>query len=311
MTASYKLPKSVLLREDGPREGFQMHPEVVGTDKKLDLIRMLSQTGVKSIEVTSFVRPDLIPQLADSESVASQLTPVPGVRYRALYLNEKGLDRASSFSSLSPEGYLLFAVSETFLRRNNNTSTDEALSRIPSWLKALARHKLPLERVMISTAFGDHDEGKFSATKTMLLVKRVIELLAREGSKLPELTFADTTGFANPESVKRLLNTFRSAYPEIIVGLHLHDTRGTGIANVYAGLECGVDRFDCSVGGMGGCPFAKGASGNVCTEDVAYLCEELGIDTGINLKQYVECARLAEQILGRKLPGKLKDAFLP
>lgn len=308
MTASYQLPKSVFLREDGPREGFQMHPTVIPTAQKIELIKRLSATGIKSIEVASFVRADLIPQLGDAEEVAKQLMPVPDVRYRALYLNEKGLERAISFPALSPEGYILLAVSETFLRRNNNTTQEEALERIPNWLKVFQQHQIVLERVMLSTAFGDHDEGRFTVQKTFDFATKILQRITAAGGALPELTFADTTGLANPEGIKRLISLFRNAYPEIAVGLHLHDTRGTGLANVYAGLECGVERFDCSVGGMGGCPFAKGAAGNVCTEDVAYLCEEMGISTGLDLNIYVECAKYAEEILGRKLPGKFKDS---
>lgn len=305
-----EFPESVLLREDGPREGFQMHPDVVPTKKKLELIAALSKTGIRSIEVTSFVRPDRVPQHADAEDVCKGLTEVPGLRYRALYLNEKGLDRALAQPNIKPEGYLLFAASEPFLKKNNNQTLDEAVSAIDSWFEAFLAHGIHLERVMMSTAFGDADSGLLPATATLNVCERVIDRVAERGGEVPEITFADTTGFANPQSVESLVKGCQDRWPEIEIGLHLHDTRGTGMANVLAGLLCGVSRFDTSVGGLGGCPFTKSTAGNVPTEDVAFLCEQLGIRTGLDLKAYIAAAKLAEQIVGRKLPGKLKDAGL-
>ncbi len=305
-----KFPESVLLREDGPREGFQMNEEFVPTKKKLELIDALSKTGIRSIEVTAFVRPDRVPQHADAEDVCKGLTDVPGLRYRALYLNEKGLDRALTQPNLKPEGYILIAASEPFLKKNNNQTLDEAIAGIDSWLEAFLAHGIHLERVMMSTAFGDMDTGPLPAKTTIAVCERVIDRLKDKGAELPELTFADTTGYANPESVEKLVKSFQDRWPEIAVGLHLHDTRGTGMVNVYAGLQCGVSRFDASVGGLGGCPFTKSTAGNVPTEDVAFLCEQLGISTGLDLEAYIGAARLAESIVGRKLPGKLKDAGL-
>ncbi len=301
-------PKKVFLREDGPREGFQMHSEFVETEKKLSLIEALSKTGIKSIEVTSFVRPDRVPQMRDAHEVATRIENVEGVRYRALYLNKSGFERAKMFPKLEIEGYILLAASEAFLKKNSNQTLEQALKGISEWLQLFRGHKMKLERVMLSTAFGDVDEGKITATKALHVCRKAIERIKAEGGSLQEVTFADTTGFGNPEAVKKLVSEFRSRWPEIRVGLHLHDTRGTGMANVYAGLECGVTRFDCSVAGLGGCPFTKSTAGNVPTEDVAFLCEELGIETGIDLQAYIKCAKLAERIVGRKLPGKLKDA---
>ena len=307
--ANLNFPKKVFLREDGPREGFQMESNVVPTQQKIELINALSETGIQSIEVTSFVRPDRVPQLADAEQVVQGFKPKAGVRYRALYLNEKGFERGLKFSQLSLEGYLLVAASEKFLRKNNNQSLADVLATVPGWITAFKQHQLKFERVMVSTAFGDLETGAIDATIGLSVIEQVLNKILEHQSTIEEVTLADTTGLGNPESVKRLVGGLKEKWPNIEVGLHLHDTRGTGMANVYAGLEMGVARFDCSVGGMGGCPFAKGAAGNVPTEDVAYLCEELGISTGLDLTRYVECARLAEQILDRKLPGKLKDAW--
>lgn len=301
------LPKRVLLREDGPREGFQILERVVPTKQKLELINALSETGITSIEVTAFVRPDRVPQHADAEQVATQLKTVPGVRYRGLYLNEQGLERAMRCRKLDVEGYLMIAPSESFLKKNNNCSIDQAIAAIPEWIKKLQAHGRIFERLMCSTAFGDLDEGKKKAEEVLNICTRAIEKIDAAGAQLEEVTFADTTGFASPESVRRLVGGFRSHWPQIAVGLHLHDTRGSGMANVYAGLLEGVDRFDCSVAGLGGCPFTEGAAGNVPTEDVAFLCEEIGVATGLNLPAYIECAKLAERIVGHQLPGKLKQ----
>jgi len=304
------LPKRVLLREDGPREGFQMQQQVFPTAQKVELIDRLSRTGVKSIEVTSFVRPDRVPQLADAEQVIQAFTAAPGVRYRALYLNEKGFERALASPKIQPEGYVLLAASEEFLKRNNNQTLEQALDQLETWTKLFSKHQLPFERVMLSTAFGDSFSGRIAPETVLNLCARLLERCQILGLPPQEITFADTTGYGNPEAVKKLIGGFRQRWPEVAVGLHLHDTRGTGMANVYAGLELGVERFDCSVAGLGGCPFAKGAAGNVPTEDVAFMCAELGIETGIYLEEYVETARFAEQLVGRPLPGKLKTGGL-
>lgn len=304
------LPRRVIIREDGPREGFQMLSHTVPTDKKRTLIEMLAKAGSPSIEVTSFVRPDRVPQLADAEELCRALTSVPGVRFRALYLNERGLERALSIPSLQPEGYVLIAVSEAFARSNTNTTVAEQLAGIPRWIDRFRAHSLRFERIMLSTAFGYSAEGRFAPVRACAVADEAVKIAQRESMLPEEVTFADTTGYANPSAVRELITLFRAAWPQIAIGLHLHDTRGTGMANVYAGLLEGVDRFDCSVGGLGGCPFAMNAAGNVPTEDVAFLCEELGVETGIDLAAYLECARFAEQLAERPLPGKLRRGGL-
>jgi hydroxymethylglutaryl-CoA lyase len=301
-------PKKVLLREDGPREGFQMNPEFVSTKKKLELIDALSKTGIQSIEVTSFVRPDRVPQHKDAELVAAKLVPVKGVRYRALYLNEIGLLRAKKCQNLSLEGYAMIAASESFLKKNNNVDLKQAIKGLRNWVRIFKREGLAFERLMLSTAFGDAIEGKVETKKVISILKKALSAIREEGGELGEVTIADTTGFANPESVTALVSEVKSLSPNLEVGLHLHDTRGLGLANVYAGLCSGVSRFDCSVGGLGGCPFVRGAAGNVATEEVAFLCQELGIQTGVDLEKYISCVRLAEKIVNRKLPGRLKTA---
>lgn len=301
-------PKRVELREDGPREGFQFHPHFVSTAEKVELIRKLVATGIKTIEVTSFVRPDRVPQLRDAAEVCTALPEAPGVTYTALYLNKSGFLRALEHPRLTTTGAVLLAASESFLQRNNNTTLKEALDLLPSWAALFREHQVPFERLTISTAFGDNEEGRIPAEKTLNLCTDAILRIADCGEAITEVTFADTTGWGNPESVRRLVSEFQNASPDIAVALHLHDTRGTGMANVYAGLLCGVERFDCSVGGMGGCPFSPGAAGNVPTEDVLFLCEELGVETGVSLDAYIDAAHFAESVIGHPLPGKVKQS---
>jgi hydroxymethylglutaryl-CoA lyase len=284
------------------------HPHFVPTEKKLALITKLAGTGVQSIEVTSFVRADRVPQLQDAAEVCKALPAVPGVTYTALYLNKSGFLRALEHHRLSTPGSVLNAASESFLKRNNNTTIKEALLLLPEWAALFREHQVPFQRLTISTAFGDNEEGRIPPEKTLGLCTEALQRLSDCGATIAEVTFADTTGWGNPESVRRLVSEFRSAFPELTVALHLHDTRGTGMANVYAGLLCGVDHFDCSVGGMGGCPFSPGAAGNVPTEDVVFLCHELGIETGVNLDAYIEAALYAESLVGHPLPGKVKNA---
>lgn len=301
------LPDSILIREEGPREGFQMHKEFIATEKKLQLIKELSGTGIEHIQVASFVRPDVLPQMKDAPAIAESLPQETKVRYSALYLNKKGLNKAQDFHKLNNEGYILLAASESFFKRNNNKTIDEGINRIPEMLDALTENNLELERLMLSTAFGDNSEGYISKERVLGICEKAIKKIERYGLKLHEITFADTAGYANPASVTSLVNACKERFTDIEIGLHLHDTRGLGIANAYAALLCGIRRFDAAVGGMGGCPFMPGAAGNIATEDLVFLCNELGIKTGINLEKYIKCAKLAEDILGYTLPGKLKS----
>jgi hydroxymethylglutaryl-CoA lyase len=304
------LPKSVYIRENGPREGFQIHPEFVPTEKKLELINALCKTGLKEIEITSFVRPDRVPQMADARELSLGLPGNSSIRFTALYLNEKGLERALECPKLKPEGYIMLAASDKFLQKNNNISIAEGIKQIPTWIELFKKYKIPFDRLMISTAFGDQLEGRISTEKVLQMTADALKKIAESGAKFKEVTFADTTGWGNPEQVRRLVAEFKAKFPEQTVGLHLHDTRGTGMANVYAGLLEGVEFFDASIAGLGGCPFTKDAAGNVPTEDVAFLCEEMGIKTGLDLSELIQCAKLAEQILGKTLPGKLKQGGL-
>ena len=192
-------PKKVILREDGPREGFQILDKVVSTQEKLKLINSLVGSGAKSIEVTSFVRPDKVPQHADAKEVSQGLEPTKGVRYRALYLNELGFERAVACSKLQPEGCLTIASSEEFLKKNSNCTIQDVLDKTSTWIGLFKKHGVVLERLMVSCAFGDSISGKILPEQTLEVVRRVISALDDVGETLPEVTFADTTGYADPE----------------------------------------------------------------------------------------------------------------
>ena len=303
------LPKRVKIREVGPREGFQTLEKVVSTADKLKLIEALSKTGVKEIEATSFVRPDLVPQMADAEDLVKKLKS-DSIRYTALYLNIKGFEKAEQFSSINNDAWIQIAASETFLKKNNNIGIADLISKLPDWFAAFSKAKKSLHGLMLSTAFGCNYEGPIKLEKVIKVLDSVVENSKKNNQQLKEVCLADTMGWATPPAVKDLVNATGEKFPELDISLHFHDTRGTGIANVYAGLEAGVSVFDCSVGGLGGCPFAKGAAGNVATEDVLYLCEELGLETGISLEAYVKAAKLAEDIIGKELPGKYYKAHI-
>jgi hydroxymethylglutaryl-CoA lyase len=238
--------------------------------------------------------------MADAEVLVTQLKKKKGIRYSALYLNPAGLRRAVATGRLDLEGWIPLAASEEFLRRNGNTSIAKSLDQIPEWLSAFQEQGISFDGLLVSTAFGCSYQGEITHEKVLTLVRQVVD---RAGEP-KEISLADTMGWASPEKLKTLVNKVRKAFPRVLISLHLHDTRGTGMANVYAGLEVGVSKFDTSIGGIGGCPFVDGAAGNVPTEDVVYLCQELGIETGVDLKACVKAAILAEEIVGKPLPGK-------
>lgn len=303
------LPKSVFIREVGVREGFQTLDQVYPTERKLALIQALASSGLKEIEVTSFVRGDLLPQMADAEEIAAKLTPVAGVKYSGLYLNRQGFLRAEECPKLTNQGWISVAASAEFLKRNSNTILKQIFSELPEWVATFQSRGKKCYGLMISTAFGCNYQGQVSKQVVINIISEITSRLEDLGESITEISLADTMGHGSPKSVRELVELVRTTFPDLTISLHLHDTRGTGMANVYAGLEVGIDRFDSSIGGLGGCPFAKGAAGNVPTEDVAYLCAELGIDTGLELDRLVAAAKLAESIVGFKLPGKYYRSF--
>jgi hydroxymethylglutaryl-CoA lyase len=297
------LPKQILIRELGPREGFQILAEVFPTEKKLELIDALSKTGLRSIEVASFVRPDRVPQMADAEVLISRLPAVSGVEFTALYLNLKGFSRGEDTGRLKNVGWLYSSPSELFLRANSNCGVEDTVATIPNWLNAFAERGKKLHGLVLSTAFGCELAGAVTPHQVEALATRFLKMCADLGSPLNEICLADTVGRANPESVRITVELIRAL--GVQVSLHLHDTWGLGIANVSAGLLAGVEIFETSIGGLGGCPFTPGAAGNVATEDVVFLCRELGVETGVDLGKCCAAAELAELILGHALPGRV------
>ena len=301
-------PKKVTIHEEGPREGFQIEKAAIPTARKIELIEALSETGLKHMQVVSFVNPKRVPGMADAEDVVRGLKPKPGIDYTALWLNEKGLERARATGKLTLEGKISIYASEKFSTKNNNRTTPQEFEYARRVLENYIEHDIPVERGSIAAAFGCNYQGDMPVQTILDILRRILELAAEHGIELKELSFADTMAWATPLHIKRLIGAVREKYPNQRLSLHLHDTRGMGIANAYAALEMGVDMFDACVAGLGGCPFAahKGAAGNVCTEDLVFMCQDMGIATGIDLDRMIECAQLAEDIVGHPLPGSVK-----
>jgi hydroxymethylglutaryl-CoA lyase len=301
------LPKSVRINEEGPREGFQIESGDIPTARKIELINALSETGIHHMQIVSFVNPKRVPGMADAEQVVAGIKVNPAVDYTGLWLNEKGLERARSSGRLKMEGRIALCASEKFLKRNNNKSFAEQDAYNHRAIAEFMQHGIPIQRASIMASFGCNFEGDIAPATVVGMVDRAHTIAAEYAINIGVLSLADTMAWATPLSVKRVVGAIRERYPALRISLHLHDTRGMAIANAYAGLEMGVDMFDASVAGLGGCPFAghKSAAGNVCTEDLVFMCEEMGIDTGINLEKLLECARLAEDIVGHPLPGSV------
>jgi hydroxymethylglutaryl-CoA lyase len=302
-------PKFVEFREEGPREGFQIEKRVYPLADRVALVEALAETGLKYIQVASFVSPKHVPQMADAEQLFAAIRRRPGVHYAGLWLNEKGFERARRTPNVDLSAKLSLYASDAFARRNNGCSAEEMKERQRRWMDLYAEAGLPIDNALVMAAFGCNYEGEIPPARVVELARWTDALCREYGQKLPRFFLADTMGWANPDTVRRLVGMVREALPEVRIGLHLHDTRGLGAANVLAALEMGVDLFDSSVAGLGGCPFASHgdstAAGNICTEDMVFLCHELGIETGIDLEALIECGRMAERIIGRKLAGHL------
>mgnify|MGYP001458131645 FL=1 len=303
------LPRKVEFHEEGPREGFQMEKGTYPLADRLALIDALAASGLKQVQCASFVSPRAVPQMADSPELFAALKKRPGTRYTGLWLNENGFDRARACEQVDIDGKIIFYVTEPFSQRNNNCSVAENRDRQLRWIDRYKELGIPLEQAYVVTAFGCNLGGPVPVSAVTDQVRWLVDACADRGIPFPAFYLADTMGWANPEEIKRRVGAVREIVPQARIGLHLHDTRGVGGANVYAALQMGVDLFDSSVAGLGGCPFAGhkhgGAAGNVCTEDAAFMCEEMGIATGLDLERLVEAARLAERIIGRPLAGRL------
>ena len=306
------LPARVEIHEEGPREGFQIERPGFSIADRAALIDALADSGLKQIQVASFVSPKRVPQMADAAELFAAIRRRPGVRYTGLWLNEQGFERALATASVDLVGGLFFYASDAFSRQNNGRGADEIAQEQRRWVARYREAGLPIESAYVMTAFGCNIEGDISEERLLRPLRFIAQLERDEDFRLEKLYLADTVGYGNPASVRRRVELAREVLPHARIGLHLHDTRGIGMANALAALEMGVDLFDASVAGLGGCPFCGnahgGAAGNICTEDLVFLCESLGIATGIDLERLLEAARLAERIVGRRLDGKLMHA---
>jgi hydroxymethylglutaryl-CoA lyase len=301
------LPSFVQINEEGPREGFQFEKGAIATDRKIALIDALSQTGINHIQIVSFVNPKNVPGMADADDVVESISIKPDVDYTSLWLNEKGFQRAISHERLTHVGTIQLAASEKFLMRNQNRTAAQQLSGQHNIVEMYKANGVPVERGSVMAAFGCNFEGDIPVERVVSLVGQILDVAKEHSVTLKYVTLADTMAWATPLAIKRVVGAIRERWPDLDIALHLHDTRGMAIANAYAGLEMGVKHFDSSVAGLGGCPFAghQGAAGNVCTEDLVFMCDEMGIKTGIDLSALIECARLAEDVVGHPLPGSV------
>jgi len=292
-------PAHAEIREVGPRDGFQNEPPVAVAER-VRLIDALSGTGLTRIEAASFVAPSAIPAMAGAEEVMAQITRRPGMTYSALVPNVRGAERA--IAADADEVQLVVSASETHNQRNVRRTVAESLVAAHE-VAALVHDAGTAVEAIVSTAFGCPYEGEVAPERVAQVAGHLVDAGA------DRLSFGDTTGMATPRRVDDLLGALdRAGIRSSEIGLHFHDTRGTALANVLAALDRGVIRFDASIGGLGGCPYAPGASGNAVTEDLVHMLGDLGVETGIDLAALIDCARLAQQIVGRELPSAMLHA---
>jgi len=285
--------------EVGTRDGLQIESKIVPPEQKIDLINRMLDAGIRSIEVTSFVSPKAVPQLADAEAVLAGITRRPGINLMALVPNQRAAERA--VQTPVDAGVLLCSASETHNRKNVNRDIQTSLAGMTEVAATLHAAGKRVDGA-IATTFGCPFEGEIDINKLLKIARTYAALGARH------ITLGDTTGMATPVNIRRTVQALREALPDVEFGLHLHNTRGIGLANVLVGLDLGIRRFDASVGGLGGCPFAAGASGNICTEDLLFLLQECGWETGVDLDRAIAVAHQMEALLGRTLAGQVMRA---
>jgi len=296
-----QLPPDVTLYEVGPRDGLQNESRMVPTDDKVKLIDALSETGLRAIEITSFVNPKWIPQLADGAEVSRRIGRKPGLVYSALVPNRQGLDAA--IASGMKEVAVFMSASETHNKKNINKTIAQTLTAfretVPPALAAGVR-----VRAYVSTVYGCPYEGAVDPARALELARALRDLGCYQ------ISLGDTIGVANPRQVRDVLSRVLAEIPKPEVAVHFHDTRGTALANILVAVEMGITTVDAALGGLGGCPYAPGASGNVATEDVVYMLEGMGVNTGVDLDRLVDCARLASTVVGHEVPSKYYRAAI-
>jgi len=308
------LPKSVEIVEVGPREGFQFEgigrPDAIPFEDKLSLIEALGCTGLKTIQVASFVHPKQVPQMADAERILESVRQEPGVAYTGVYLNDVGLRRAMNAPKLTLIPDIVLSASEAFALRNQKRTLADDVAAARRMAAVYQELGLKVTVGNIMAAFGCNYEGAISLDRVLDRFSILSDIALETGGRLELVNLADTMGWADPALIRRTVTAIRERAPDVRISLHLHDTRGLAIANVYAALLEGVDRFETAVGGLGGCPFAnqKGAAGNVATEEVVFLCARLGIETGTDLGLLLRASAVAERVVGHPLPSRLARA---
>ncbi|MDX1429178.1 MAG: hydroxymethylglutaryl-CoA lyase [Rhodothermales bacterium] len=289
-------PESVDICEVGPRDGFQFEEKLIPTELKVEIIRELARAGVKRIQATSFVHPKWVPQMADAEDVISALADVEGTTLSALVLNLRGLDRARASGIRHVD--VSIATNDRHSLDNTNMSAADALAQGEAMVEEAVAHGM-LPQIGFQTVFGYETPGDTP-------VETVVEMASRfAAAGVESISLADSTGMANPTSIRTTVEAVKGVSGRVPIVLHLHDTRGLGMANIVAALECGVNRFDAALGGMGGCPFIPGATGNVATEDTVYLLDSLGVRSGIDMSAVAACSARLSAFLGKSFPGKL------
>ncbi|MEO6857122.1 MAG: hydroxymethylglutaryl-CoA lyase [Solirubrobacteraceae bacterium] len=290
-----ELPTSrARIREVGPRDGFQNEPETIPTEVKVELINALARTGLERLEITSFVRADVIPQLADGVEVLKAVDIPPHVSRGVLIPNQRGLENALAVRDRFDEINVFLSASETHNRKNVNRSVEESLTGLERVLPRAREEGLRCEAV-ISVAFGCPYEGHVDPARVFAIARRLADAGAQE------IGFGDTTGMANPRQVGEFFTAAREDLPRVELTAHFHNTRGQGLANVYAAVEAGIDSFESSFGELGGCPVPAGATGNVATEDLVSMLHEIGVSTGVDLPALIACSRSLQRHLGREL----------
>ncbi|HEX9015607.1 MAG TPA: hydroxymethylglutaryl-CoA lyase [Chloroflexota bacterium] len=294
-----QLPKRVHIMEVGPRDGFQAEHDWIPTDKKIEIINALSKTGIKEIQATSFVHPKAVPQLADAEQVMTGIERAPGVKYQVLVPNMRGMQRAIA---CRPDGvHLMMSVSESHNRSNGNKSIDESFAEFEQMVPAAIEAGIRPEAGM-AVVFGCPFEGDVPRSQLQRVIDRYYELGLRR------MSLGDTVGVANPRQTYDIAAWLLDSYPDVEFTLHLHNTRDMALANVVAAMQAGMTHFDGAIGGLGGCPYAPGATGNVSTEDLVYMLSEMGVDTGIDIDGLIEVSRLLQTVVPHKLDSALLKA---
>jgi len=305
------LPSEIEIHEEGPREGFQIEPGPISTADKIKVIEALAETGLHHIQVCSFVNTRLVPGWADAEDVVAGFHAKPGIHYTGLWFNANGLNRALAFrDKLTISGSIALTASEGFTKKNLHRTHAENVEAMKKQTKLHLENGVEVPRLGIMAAFGCNYQGDITPKEVISALTDGMAIADEAGAKINIFSLADTMGWATPARIERTIAEVRSVWPNMKIALHLHDTRGLAVANAHTALKLGVTQFDSTVGGLGGCPFAgqKLAAGNIATEELVLLCEEMGVKTGVDLDALIEVGRMAEEVVGHQLPSELIHA---